>query len=417
MRERQVVFILGMGRSGTSAISRLLSLCGGSLPAKLVQAHESNPKGHWEPLEALQLNDLFLHRHGSAWHDPTLRIQEDLVLDDREREAFVNDIGGLLDAWPAEGFLVIKEPKITALTASWFDAASRQGFAIKVVIPVRHPEEVSASLAVRDQMSADLSNLLWLKYNLLAERESRSFARVFVEYSNVIGDWRKEVGRISRALSIDLAGADEARIEDFLARDLYRQRRSSRPVANIGPLRIGELYSALSAAAHDAPLDAETLDGVFQAYRECGRAVLAAFEEFRTRFGPTPPLESQLAALVQERDAALIQLTAQDRLLAGQQTLLKEQESLLQERGASLENLRRVYAALSLEVADERAKFEQAHAAAEANRVRAEHEASDLRGQLEAVLASSSWRLTRPLRSVRSLSRKLRSPPSKSSRP
>ena|SRR5712692_4834194 len=70
MGDRQVLFILGMGRSGSSALTRVLSLCGGSLPEPLLGSGPGNPTGHWEPLDALKMNDEFLMRHGSGWWDP-----------------------------------------------------------------------------------------------------------------------------------------------------------------------------------------------------------------------------------------------------------------------------------------------------------------------------------------------------------
>ena len=79
------------------------------------------------------------------------------------------------------------------LSELWFEAARRGGFAIKVAIPVRHPNEVAASLGARDRVSFELSSVLWLKYNLLAERGSREFPRVFVEYSNMLHDWRRRL--------------------------------------------------------------------------------------------------------------------------------------------------------------------------------------------------------------------------------
>jgi hypothetical protein len=58
----RLIFVLGMGRSGTSAITRVLSFCGGSLPNRPLGANERNPTGHWEPLDVLNLNEAFLER-------------------------------------------------------------------------------------------------------------------------------------------------------------------------------------------------------------------------------------------------------------------------------------------------------------------------------------------------------------------
>ena len=71
---KTVIFVLGMGRSGTSVLARLLSLCGGALPDRLlVGAVHSNAKGHWEPKEALDLNDRFLLAHRATHSDRSRR--------------------------------------------------------------------------------------------------------------------------------------------------------------------------------------------------------------------------------------------------------------------------------------------------------------------------------------------------------
>jgi hypothetical protein len=281
------VFILGMGRSGTSALARALSLCGGVLPATLLGADDSNPKGYWEPQDALHFNDEFLTRHGSTWFDPTLQWQSEVVVSGAERDAYLDRIKAFLRGLPPGSMHIIKEPRITALSDFWFDAARQLGFALAAAVPVRHPEEVSASLAARYRMSPELATALWLKYNLLAERHSRGLPRVFIEYSNFLQDWRAEVSRIEAALSIDLSVRDEAAIDEFLSPDLRRQRHGARTAEVFGERRISRVYAALSAAARDEPLDTEALDEIFASHRACEHAFRVSLEEFQTRFAPT----------------------------------------------------------------------------------------------------------------------------------
>ena len=71
------LFVLGFGRSGTSALTRVLSLCGAALPAGLLGATAQNPRGCWEPRAAIHLNEAILRRHGSSAYDLTLRMQEE----------------------------------------------------------------------------------------------------------------------------------------------------------------------------------------------------------------------------------------------------------------------------------------------------------------------------------------------------
>lgn len=287
MADRQVIFIFGMGRSGTSALARVLSLCGAALPEDLLAQDEGNPRGYWEPLQALQLNDDFLFRHGATWFDPTLRIQDPVVFDEQEREAYVERIKMFFEqACPGNPLLVIKEPRIAALAGFWFEAARRAGFAIKIVIPVRHPEEVAASLGTRYQASVELSTALWLKYNLLAEAHSRQLPRVFVEYPNLLRDWRHEVRRISRALSVDLTEADESEIDHFLCNDLHREKASDADSPGFNLPWAKEVYTMFSAAARDVPGALDELDRIFSDYSACERMFRLSSGEFQGRFGP-----------------------------------------------------------------------------------------------------------------------------------
>jgi len=278
-----IVFVLGMGRSGSSALTRVLSLCGAGLPADLLGGDEDNQLGHWEPRGALELNEGFLCRYGSTWHDPTLHLQGEVAFGSELRAAYLEQITAFLRALPAAQLVVVKEPRITALTGFWFEAASRLGLAVRVVIPVRHPQEVVASLAKRDQACPELSSALWLKYSLLAERASRTLPRIFVEYANLLRDWRREIARIGVALSLDLSVREERAIDEFLRQDLRRQRHHGDISEPFGQRWVSRTYAALAAASRDEPLDMNDLDDVFNSYRSCEHAFRFAVDEFRSR--------------------------------------------------------------------------------------------------------------------------------------
>jgi hypothetical protein len=275
------LFVLGMPRSGTSALTRVLSLSGATLPAGMLGADSGNPRGYWEPRKVLRLNNSILLRHGSGTYDPSLRLQEEDVLDADEKAAYIADIRAYLTTLPAAPVVIIKDLQITALSEVWFEATRQAGFDIAVVIAVRHPQEVGASLAKLMRARPELSSALWLKYNLLAERHTRGIPRVFVEYTNLLHDWQRELQRISSTLGIDLSTRDEAAIGEFLKADLRRQRNSG-PVPELcGADWISATYDALHAAARDELLDESALDRVFYVYRATERDFRTAFEDFR----------------------------------------------------------------------------------------------------------------------------------------
>lgn len=273
------LFVLGMARSGTSALTRVLSLCGGTLPAGMVGADANNPLGYWEPRTAIMLNEKILRRHGSSWFDPTLRLQENGAFDADANAACVAEVGAYLTSLPAAPLVVIKEPRITALTGVWFEAARQAGLDIAVVVAVRHPQEVVPSCAKYVNTSPELSSALWLKYNLLAERCTRGLPRVFVDYANFLDDWRVEVKRIAAELRVDLDNPDEDAIEDYLTEGLRRNRRCGPVTDFFGANWISTVYESLREAARDEPWDESALDRVFEAYRATERDFRAAFED------------------------------------------------------------------------------------------------------------------------------------------
>jgi hypothetical protein len=287
---KDVIFVLGMGRSGTSALARILSLCGCILPASLKEPNEANPSGFWEPLDALRLNDEFLLRHQATYLDPTLRLQGELSFPRAQVERYIAQIEAFLGGCPPGSPLIIKDPRITALFDFWLQAASQAGFCAKVIIPIRHPQEVVASLAARVEAPLELWHALWLKYNLLAEVCSRALPRVFVEYSSLLEDWRLQVARVSSSLSVTLAAADnETAVDGFLTRDLHRQRCSGSIPAVFGYPWVADTYTILAEAARDRPLEMGRLDEILRAYRACERAFRVSLDDSRSKLPARAP--------------------------------------------------------------------------------------------------------------------------------
>ncbi len=66
------IAIVGMHRSGTSMLTRMLHLAGLELGPvdKLMGPAFDNPDGFWENLEFVHINELLLHHFGGSWSSP-----------------------------------------------------------------------------------------------------------------------------------------------------------------------------------------------------------------------------------------------------------------------------------------------------------------------------------------------------------
>ena len=92
---RRAILILGMHRSGTSALTRALNLAGMRLATDLSNPNEFNDKGYWESQEIQKINDSLLVETNSAWFD-SFSWSKDLLSTD-EYEVHINEIVEFLE--------------------------------------------------------------------------------------------------------------------------------------------------------------------------------------------------------------------------------------------------------------------------------------------------------------------------------
>jgi hypothetical protein len=230
---RHAILVLGMHRSGTSALVRLLGFLGADLPKHLMESSFANSIGYSEPADIVAIHDDMLTAAGSAWDDAAefpldwLDTPAAQPFRARLREAFEEGFG-------ASSLALLKDPRICRFVPLWISILESMGIEPLFVILVRSPLEVAASLRVReetaatpllaqDRMPEAKALLLWLRHFLDAERHTRGFPRSFVGYEQLLGDWRGAVAKIGRDLGVDWPGsAEEAapQAEGFLSREL-----------------------------------------------------------------------------------------------------------------------------------------------------------------------------------------------------
>ena len=281
------LFVLGNGRSGTSALTQVLSLCGAALPPGLLGAIPDNPRGCFEPRAVIHLNQAILYDHGSSGYDIALTPHQEGTFAVERNATWVAKVRDYFESLPAAPVTVIKEPKTTTVSEIWFEGARQAGFDVGAIIAVRHPGEIIGSLEKRTgrqnyvEASSALTSAWWLRYSLLGERDTRGVPRVFFEFSNLLQDWRREVKRISTALGVDLDGQDEQAVDEFLTPTLRHHRESGPVMEPFGTDWMSTVYETLAAAARDEPLDESALDRIYEAYGATERGFRQAFDDSR----------------------------------------------------------------------------------------------------------------------------------------
>lgn len=271
----QGIIVLGMHRSGTSALTGVLSMLGADPGPSLIPAHESiNPKGFWEHAEIVAVHEQLLAALGSSWHDEgqlpdswwrlPLVIPFRTALMDIVRRDFAQN-----SLW------ILKDPRLCRLLPMWLDILRETECKPSFVIALRNPFDVAESLKHRDGFIEEKSHLLWLEHLLDAVRWSYGYPRVVVTYDCLLADWQAAAKLVSQHLSLSWPveySPATAEIEAFLEPSLCHHRKAKVTPEND---RLAELSLAAYEIAIRMPPDqlSQALAGIREEAQRISRLV------------------------------------------------------------------------------------------------------------------------------------------------
>ncbi len=203
------IIILGMHRSGTSMVTRLVNMLGAYVgPEKSMLEHrsgmlsEGNARGHWERQDVMDLNDAILKHHHATWDSPV--IASNMALETLP-VGLKNRLELLVYGLDANRPWVVKDPRLCLTLPCWKPLLD-----VPVAIIVyRHPLEIAASLLRRNNMPAERGLALWEYYICHALNASMDMPRIFINQEMVMQNPILEV----QHLYSNLMGAGVRRLE------------------------------------------------------------------------------------------------------------------------------------------------------------------------------------------------------------
>lgn len=316
---RKLILVLGMHRSGTSALTQMLSLLGADPGKELLEAQEGiNEQGFWEHRELVEINELLLSGLGRHWYDfRSLQAewwkQTNLAsMQDRARHF-------LETAFDSDELAVIKDPRLCILLPFWLHLVRHAGWQPVVVIATRAPWEVSASLCRRDPLDESTANLLWLRYFHDAETGSRGLPRCVVDYHDLLSEWTGQAAKISSELGIEwpvVRAEVDPLIDDAIDPSLRHQAADFKNTDK----QVASLVASVYRQLQELPASTEQLDELWAEFNSVfsGCEVLAdtlaagnaRLIEINTRLQALGYDHQQALDTIQHRDDQLAALNA-----------------------------------------------------------------------------------------------------------
>ena len=451
-----------MHRSGTSALTRVLSLMGCQLPKKLIGAiPDDNEKGFWESAPITDLNNEILSSAGSSWDD--WRAFDSGWYSSPVARQFRECAQDLLhEEFGDSRFFVLKDPRLCRLFPFWNDAIAAFGAKVLVISPIRNPHDVALSLESRDGIDRSIGQLTWLRSVLDAEISTRRSSRTFVRYESLVAEPHQVMDSVARSLGISwprsVSADAQMEIENFIDPELRHHRAADRTLLSnprvsdwlkssfeildrwsrgaaraTDTAKLGRIRSAFNAATStfSRPMAANArrvaeLDGELHVVREefasCTRKIEVLKNDVADRENRLETLhrevverENRIETLHQEVVERENRIETLHREIVERENRIETLHREVVERENRIETLHR-------EVVERENRLETLHRevverdqqllslkqtiSKRDRQMEALHEQLDAHDrQIAALYASRSWRLTAPLRRVRLLSR------------
>lgn len=276
------ILVVGMHRSGTSALTRVLNLCGVALGANLMPAAEgNNESGFWEHMEAVDINQRLLNHLGRNWWD-TRRMPADWLDTPIARASRARIAEFAAREFAGSPLWAVKDPRICRLLPLWINGLRDAGVALRLVFMLRHPAEVAASLNRRDGLSEAETAQLLLSHFFEAAQASAGLPRAVLTYDALLQDWRGCIDRIGNELGLALETEETpeavaAQVEAFL-NPAARHHRAAGDEPADAPSLNAQVFR-LGAAAADSAAFWRDADALVAQWERCSNDLLPYVEE------------------------------------------------------------------------------------------------------------------------------------------
>ncbi|TGD74095.1 glycosyltransferase [Mangrovimicrobium sediminis] len=423
---KKLIVVLGAHRSGTSLCAAAVVGLGADACLGEHYANDENSKGFFEHPDIVDFNDRLLDHLGGSWDNPLFDGAEAMAgadlqaRSDEALELFQEIYGGAPIA-------VIKDPRICQLLPFWLPLFSRAGYLPEDVLCIhtlRDPVEVALS-----QRSRALANptfyefgrtlaegaVLWLSLTAQALEHGGEQRTYYLTYADLVQQGETTLRALADFLELPARDDAVARFcNEFVDASLYRSAADADARAELAQdlPQAGEFFEAAQSLRGTAEAQAlerclaiwrradtrtalhtvsvPALSRLSTRCRSAGLALQRSEESVADLHGQVSELQDNTQRIQREHQDVVVPLRQQLRDLESGNTALQSQ---LVEQAAELEKVIEENRRTVHELLERAGSLEQ-------DKLQLTGEVQDLGNRIGEMEMSTSWRVTRPLRSL-----------------
>jgi hypothetical protein len=199
--KQRLIAVLGMHRSGTSAITKGLEALGVHLGSDFYPPRPDNPKGDWEDRSLHNLNEELLRAHNQRWDDLNL-FDPAVVLELTEGMFFSRAVAFIDERMRHNTLAGIKDPRLSVLLPFWKRVFFEAGISVAYVVSLRNPLSVAESLIKRNAIPKAKGLWLWVIHNVCIVSEAAQAVPIVVDYDELLDEPYLQLERLARLLNL-----------------------------------------------------------------------------------------------------------------------------------------------------------------------------------------------------------------------
>ncbi|MCX2977551.1 glycosyltransferase [Candidatus Marimicrobium litorale] len=385
--QRKLIVVLGPHRSGTSLCTAALESLGAQLRLPEYYTNEENPRGFFEHPDIVDFNDRLLAYLGGAWDNALFQGAQAMSV--RDLTAWRAEAVGLFSGLFAECPVVaVKDPRLCQLLGFWLSVFADCGYAgdeIFFVHVLRDPVEAALSQrnrAVDDPLFYEVGReleegaALWLSLTAQALEQSLDGNNFYVSYAAMLSEPAITLDTMADFIGLQ---PDVRRVETFCAD--FVTPALHRSVAN------GTLNAALQERFPQAPAFYRGLKPLFTRGEVTPGELQVLLDQYHatdTGLAIARVMAPALSRLSERSRRDSLEAERRQDTIADLENQVSEHESLLPPLRDQISRLEKGNASLQEQTRNQLAEMENQQRTFEYT--------------IGAMEASTSWRISRPIR-------------------